>query len=224
MNAKIFVAGGSAAAILLSATAGFAQAPAAAAPAAPPVTHGAPIPGVCVVSPQAVLVNSTVGKAVQTRLDQLAQQAQAELNAERTAIENDAKALDAQRATLDQNTFEQRSAAVQVRANAYSRKEQQRGQELEATRDKQVNRVFQEMSPVIQQAYQAKQCAVLLQAQAIVVANPAMDITPQVVTGLNAKMTTLQFDRERLDGPGGAAPAAAAPRPAAPAPAAAPRK
>ena len=227
MTFKTFVAASLAGATALSgATAAFAQAPAAparppaapAVPAGPAITHGAPPPGVCVVNPPAVLVTSDVGKAVQARLDQLQQQAAAELNAERTAIENDAKALDAQRQTLDQNTFEQRGAAIQVRANAYQRKEQQRGQELEATRDKQVNRVYQEMTSVISSAYQAKQCSVLLQSQAAVVYNPAMDITPGVVTGLNGKIRTLTFDRERLE------TAPQAPRPAAPPPAAAPRR
>ena len=42
--------------------------------------------------------------------------------------------------------------------------------------------------------------------------SPSMDITPQVVTALNAKITQFQFDRERLDtaqagAAGGAAPA-----------------
>jgi outer membrane protein len=37
-----------------------------------------------------------------------------------------------------------------------------------------------------------------------------MDITPQVITGLNAKITQFSFDRERLD----QAPPAAAAQPA----------
>jgi outer membrane protein len=72
------------------------------------------------------------------------------------------------------------------------------------------------MEPLIRQAYQQKNCSVLLQRSAIVIANPAMDITPQVVAALNAKITTFAFDRERLDQALAApAPTAAAPRPAA---------
>ena len=209
MTFKTLVAAGTAATIALSATAAFAQAPAAAAPAAPAIAQGAPIPGLCMFSPEQVLGTSTVGKFVQTRLQQLAGQVNAELTAEQTAIENDAKALDAQRASLAQDVFEQRGAAIQVRASAFQRKGQLRQREIEATRDKAFSRVYSDMEPFISQAYQQKTCAILVNRQAVILGNQAMDITPAVVTALNAKETQFAFDRERLDGPAPAAPAAA---------------
>jgi outer membrane protein len=214
MMLKTFAVASSAMALALTGVA-YAQAPAAAA--APQITHGAAPPGVCVVSVEGAIAASTVGKYVQTRLQQLTAQVNAELQAEKTAIDNEAKALDGQRATLDQNTFEQRASAVQVKANAFSRKAQQREQEMRATQDKAFNRVGEEMEPLIRQAYQAKGCAILFNRQAVIVANPATDITPQVVTALNGKITQFAFDRERLD-------QAASPRPAAAPAAAAPRR
>ncbi|WP_293906936.1 OmpH family outer membrane protein [Phenylobacterium sp.] len=218
MTLKTLAAAGCASVFALSgATAALAQAPAAPRPAAPAagptpqVTHGPPIAGLCMVSPDQVLASSTVGKYVQTRLQQLAAQVNAELTAEQTAIETDAKALDAQRATLAQDAFEQRGAAVQVRASAFQRKAQQRQREMEATRDKAISRVYDEMEPFISQVYQQKVCSVLLNRQAIVVANPAGDITGAVTTALNAKITQFAFDRERLD-QAPAPAAAAAPR------------
>ena len=47
--------------------------------------------------------------------------------------------------------------------------------------------------------------------RALARANPAMDITPAVVTGLNAKITQFAFDRERLDQAAAAPPSGAAP-------------
>src|SRR5438128_2036576 len=71
-----------------------------------------------------------------------------------------------------------------------------------------VARVGDEMEPLIRTAYQNARCSVLLQRNSIVIANPAMDITPSVITALNAKITQFAFDRERLDqGVPGAAPA-----------------
>lgn len=208
---KTLAVAGSTMALALSGVA-HAQAPAA---AAPQVTHAAPPAGVCLVSLEGAIGGSTVGKFVQTRLQQLAAQVNAELQSERTAIDNEAKALDGQRATLDQNTFEQRAAAVQVKASAFQRKGQLREQELGATRDKAFNRVGEEMEPLIRQAYQAKGCAILFNRQAVLLASPATDITPQVITGLNGKITQFTFDRERLD-QGAARPAAAAPAATAP--------
>jgi len=213
MTFKTFALAACAGAFALSgATAAFAQAPAApaaAAPAAPQITHGPPIAGMCVVSPEGVIGSSTVGKYVQTRLQQLVAQVNAELNAEKTSLDNDAKALDAQKATLAQDVLEQRAAALQVRANALQRKAQLRDREMQATQEKAVNRVEDEMEPFIRQAYQAKGCSILLNRQVVVLANPATDITPQVVTGLNGKLTQFAFDRERLDQ--AAAPAAPPP-------------
>lgn len=196
-------------ALALSSSA-LAQAPAAAAAA--PIAQGPAIPGVCVISPEAVIGSSTVGKYVNTRLQQIVQQVQAELGGENTAIENEAKALDGQRASLDANTLEQRSAALQVRNNALQRKAQLREREVQATEQKALSRISDEMEPVIKQAYQAQKCSLLLQRSSVVIANPVMDITPQVVSGLNAKIQQFAFDRERLDQAPGAAvrPAASA--------------
>lgn len=216
MTFKTLAAAGTAVALALTGAPALAQAPAPATTAAPAVTHGAAVPGVCVISVEAAIGNSTVGKHVQTRLQQLLQQTNAELNAEKTSIDNDAKALEGQRATLDQNTLEQRAAALQVRANALQRKAQQREREIQVTEQKAFGRVGEEMEPLIRQAYQQKTCSVLFNRNGIVLVNPASDLTPQVVTALNAKITQFAFDRERLDQ---AAPPAAA-RPAAAAPAA----
>ena len=213
MTFKPFVTGACAAAVALSAASGaFAQAAAQAAPAAPAMTHGPAIAGVCVVSIENAIGGSTVGKYVDTRIQQIVAQVNAELTGEKTAIDNDAKTLDGRRATLDQNALEQQAAALQVRANALQRKAQLRDREVQATEQKAVGRIGQEMEPLIRQVYQQKQCSLLLQRTAVVIANPAMDLTPSVITALNAKITQFTFDRERLDAAPATAAAPAGPR------------
>ena len=210
MTFKIIAAAGCAAAALAAAPAAFAQQ--AAAPAASQVTHGPAVGGVCVLSVEGVVAGSTVGKFIDTRMQQIVGQVNAELNGERTAIENEGKTLEGQRATLDRTALEQRASALQVRANALQRKAQLREREIQATEQKAIGRVCTEMEPIIRQVYQQRACSLLVNRQAVVIANPAMDITPAVVTGLNAKITQFTFDRERLDQP---TPAAAGARPAA---------
>jgi outer membrane protein len=208
MTSKTFaVTALAAAGVLGFGASAFAQAARpAAAPAAPAVTHGAPINGVCILSMEGAIGGSTVGKYVGTRVQQLAQQVNAELTSEKTAIDNEAKTLDGQRGTLDQNTFEQRGAALQVRANALQRKAQLREREMQVTQQKALGRVEQEMEPLIRQAYQQKGCSLLLAREAVLLGNPAMDITPAVITALNGKITTFAFDREHLDQAASAAP------------------
>jgi outer membrane protein len=194
--------------------AAFAQA----APAQPPINYGPPITGLCALSIDGVVGNSTVGKYVDTRLGQIGAQVNAELNGEKTAIDNEAKALDGQRASLDQSTFEQRAAALQVRANALERKAQLRDREMQATQQQAVGRVLNEMKPMIAQAAQAKNCAIVVDRSSVILVNPAMDLTPAVVTALNGKFTQFAFDRTRLDQQqAGAAPPIAEVPPQAPA-------
>ncbi len=225
MTFKHLITGACAAAVALTATtSAFAQ---AAAPTAPAVTHGPALTGVCIVSIENAIGASTVGKYVDSRIQQIVAQVNAELNGEKTAIDNDAKALDARRATLDQSTLEQQAAGLQVRANGLQRKAQLRDREVQATEQKAVGRIGQEMEPLIRQVYQQRACSLLLQRTAVVIANPAMDITPLVVTALNGKITQFAFDRERLDAQTGAPqvtrPASAAP-PITTTPSAAPKK
>jgi len=186
-----------AAAALMFASGGLAQAQTAAA-AAPNVTHGAPIPGVCVFSTQQAVGTSTVGKYVGTRMQQIAAQVDAELAPERTAIETEAKTLDAQKATMDQKTLQTRATALQTRANAWQQKVAQRQRELEATQQKAFIRVGQEMNPIVIQAYQTNRCSILLERDNVILANPAMDLTPTVIAGVNAKIQQFAFDREVL--------------------------
>lgn len=175
-----------------------AHAQAAAAPP-PAVTHGPVVPGVCIVALEGAMGTSTVGKYVQTRLQQIGTQVQSELSAEQTAIANEAKALDGQRGTLDQAAVDQKTAALQLRANALQRKAQLREREMQATQQKAIGRIGQEMEPIVRASYQQAKCSLLLQRDAVVLAHPAMDITQSVVAGLNVKITQFAFDRERLD-------------------------
>jgi outer membrane protein len=196
---KFLSAAASSVVALAIATAASAQTAPAAAPAAPPVTHGPALTGVCIFSSQRAVGQSLVGKAVAARLQTITTQVNAELSGERTALENEGKALDAKKATTAQDALEQQAAALQVKANAWQRKGQLRQREVEATEQKALARVYQELDTPIRQVYQAQKCSILFDRESVMLANPAMDITDAVVTALDARIKTLTFDRERLD-------------------------
>ncbi|ALL15265.1 OmpH family outer membrane protein [Caulobacter henricii] len=202
----LFAAASGVVAIAMSSTA-LAQTAPAAAPAAPAITHGAPIAGVCIFSSQRAVGSSAVGKAVDARLKTIIAQVNAELTGERTTLDNEAKALDAKKATLDQGALEQQAAGLQVKANAWQRKGQLRQKEVEATEQKALSRVYQELDPAIKQVYQQRTCGILVDRESVLLANPAMDITDAVVVALDARIKTLTFDRERLDQPAAGAQA-----------------
>jgi outer membrane protein len=187
------------AALLGAASVANAQAPAAAPTPEPAIAQGPVIPGVCILSVDRAIAQSTVGQYVRTRLQQLAQVVSAELQPEDAALNTDAKAFQAKRATLDATSAQTQGQALQARATAFQQKYELRQREMQATQEKAINRVAQELDPIAQQIYQQRRCSMLINRQGVLLANPDMDITTSAITALNAKIQQFPFDREHLD-------------------------
>jgi len=193
--------------IAIASLALLAGGPALSQPGATAQPLGGPIvAGVCLLSQQAVVANAKIGVAASTRLKQLADQAQGEINAERAPIEADAKALEGQRASLKPADFQQRQQALATRAQALQQKANLRGREIEATRAKALGQIATEAQPVIAQVYKTRGCGLLVDRNSVLGGNMANDLTAAAVQGLDAKITTITFDRETL--PAGGAGAA----------------
>ena len=176
-----------------------AQAARAAAPAAPPVAQGPAIPGVCILSVNQAISTSTVGRYVSERMNQIVSQVKAELQPEDTQIATDGRALEAKRSTLDAATFQSQAQALEGRVNALRQKADLRQREVQATEQKSLNRIAQELDPIARDLYQQHRCSVLLNKDAVMIANPEMDLTTAAVAGLNARIQQFAFDREHLD-------------------------
>jgi outer membrane protein len=168
----------------------------ASATAAPPITHGPPIPGICIFSRDAAVATSTVGKAFETRYQQLRAQAAAEISGDENALKTDVQAFQAKRASMTQEQQQAAAAPLQQREQALQQKASQRQAELEYTARHQLSRIDQAMEPLVRDIYQQRHCSLLLNASAVMGANPAMDITETVVSQLNTRMTAITFDRE----------------------------
>lgn len=167
----------------------------------PAVAQGPAIPGVCILSVNQAIATSTVGKYVSERMNQIVAQVKAELTPEDTAIATEGRALQAQRSTLAASTFQSRAQALQARVNALREKADLRQREVQATEQKSLNRIAQELDPIARQLYQEHHCSVLLNKDAVMIANPEMDLTTQAVAGLNGRIQQFAFDREHLDTP-----------------------
>jgi outer membrane protein len=209
MNVRSLLLSGLLAACAIAPATSAAAAPAA-APAAPPIRQGPAIAGYCVFSINEVLGASKVGQAVVARLKVLGSQVNAELQPEADGIRTDERALESSQASLDAATLQAKRANLQLRVSNFEKREQQRQQEMQATQQKQFAVILKELDPIMRDLYQQRSCSVLVDGDAggVRLVNPAMDLSGQAVTGLDAKIQTLTFDREHLDQQG-AAPAAA---------------
>ncbi|MGF7153532.1 OmpH family outer membrane protein [Novosphingobium gossypii] len=200
MKTPILVAG---LAFAVISTASVAQAPAA--PAGQPL-GGPVVQGVCLLSREAVFANAAIGKVATTRLQELARVAQAEIDAERKPLEAEAKALQGQ---PDNAATKARREALGTKWQALQLKAEHNSREIEATRGKALERIANETQPVIAQVYGQKKCGLVLDRSTVLGGNFANDLTADVVRGVDAKITTITFERERLpvQAQPGAAPA-----------------
>lgn len=183
-----------AAIVPVSVTAAVPTNPAAGAQTAAQPLGGPAIAGVCLLSQQAVLANAKVGHAATARLQQLASQVQSEVATQRTPIENDAKALQAQRASLKPADFQQRQQALATRLQTLQQTAQQRSRQIELTRERALGQISTAAQPVIASVYAEHHCGLLVDRSSVLGGNMANDLTGAVVQGLDAKMTSISFD------------------------------
>jgi len=168
------------------------------APAAQPARQplgGPVVPGVCLLSREAIFANAAVGKAASARLAELTRAAQSEIDAQRTPLEAEARALESQ---PDNAENRQRREALAANWQELQRQAAHSSREIDATRAKALERIANEAQPVIAQVYGQKQCGLLFNRGAALGGNFANDLTADVVRGLDARIQTITFERERL--------------------------
>lgn len=156
---------------------------------------GPMVDGVCLLSREAIFANAAVGRAASARLQELTQAAQAEIDAQRTPLETETRALEGQ---PDNAENRQRQEALAQRWQALQQAAAHSSREIDATRTSVMNRIATEAQPVIAEVYRQKDCGLLFDRNSALGGNFANDLTSDVVTALDARIQTITFERERL--------------------------
>jgi len=160
-----------------------------------PANPGPVIPGVCVYFNQQALAQSTVGQAVQTRMEQLAQEVQGEISPYAQQLQTEYQALQTGASTIPADQLAQRRQALQQRAQEAQQLEQTRDAELRYTLGEQRKKISEAIEPILVAVYQEKGCGILVDRESVFIMNPAMDVTPLVIQRLNTALPTLSFNR-----------------------------
>jgi Skp family chaperone for outer membrane proteins len=193
-------------------------APAMSAPAVVPPTFGAAIPGQCVLDEQAALASSKMGQAASGRLTQLAAMVKAELSPDNDRLNATVAALSAQQKAATtpalQKALDAKVQAFYADRDAFQKKADLRQQEMQATQQQVLQRIFQEMIPQINAVVTQRGCSTVTSADSLVhyemgtpqspsnflYVNPSMDITQAVVAKMDATGEILPaFERAHLD-------------------------
>jgi outer membrane protein len=177
--------------VLAASSAGaWAQTPPAATAANVP-TYGPPVPGICVFSRDGALTTSQAGVSVTNQLQTMEQGVATPLNAERDSIAAADKALTAEKAKLTPAKYQERAAALQQRVQTYSATVQNRNAQFAQTRDNAMNQIAQSVTPILVASITEHKCSLVVERSGIYGANPAMDLTPDVIQKLNAVLPTV---------------------------------
>lgn len=160
-----------------------------------PANPGPVLPGICSFSGERVLATSTAGQALQSRMVQLYQEVQGELQPYATSIQTETQQLQQSASTLSEADLNTRVQALQTRDREFQQLQQTRSNELRYTQGMQANAIDEAARPIVIAVYQERGCGVLLGADAVAYINPAMDITETVVQRLNTQLPTLSFNR-----------------------------
>lgn len=161
------------------------------AAAAQDQNFGPVVPGVCVYHHDRLMAQSTAGQSLVAGLQRLQQEVQTELSPYEQFIQTEGQALQQGQATIPQDQLQQRAQALETRYREFEGLRQTRTGELRYTLAYQQQQIGQAVDPILGALYAERGCGILLSADAVMRANPQMDLTEAAIQRLNAALPTL---------------------------------
>lgn len=158
-----------------------AAAGSASAQTARPQNQGPVVPGVCVFNVERALAQSAAGQAVNARLAELRAEVEGEVGPYFAAVQSGLTALQQNGASLTQEQRQQQAQQLQARYDEAQQLAQTRENELRYTLSVQLDTIGRVVDPIVVAVYQERGCGLLLNANAVLEFNSAMDITETVV-------------------------------------------
>lgn len=163
--------------------------------------------GVMVLNYQRVIESSDIGRDMSTKLNQIGQQIQGELQPDAQSIEAEQQSI--QQATQGMNeeqvrrnsALTQRVEAFAQRVNAFRQRQVGLSRDLEYTRQVTLNDFNQQITPIVREVMEARNAGVVLDASTVQLAQPNVDATDDVVQRLNQRLRTMNVSRQQAPAP-----------------------
>jgi Skp family chaperone for outer membrane proteins len=159
---------------------------------------GRAVPGVCMLSREAVIANSKVGKAANARMQQLTEQARSQLAGARKSLDADIQSFRAKAKSMTPAARQKQQEALQQRMQAFQERATKLSRRIQFTRAKAMQRIGSDLEPVLAGVYKSKHCGLLLNRDVVLGGNMENDLTPDVVKALDRKVTTISFNLAEL--------------------------
>jgi len=208
-------------AIVVLALVGATQAVAQQRPAAPAAQQqqpsqasppGTPLPPavIAVVNTQRVLAQAKAAVAIRTQIEQMRNQAQAQITRNEEGLRAEEQELARQRSVLSPQAFQDRERAFRTRVGQMQEQVQTLQRDMENAYNNALGEVRQAMGPIFIEATRARGVNLILDNNQIIFGERSLEITDEIIQRLDAALPTVRVQTPPGLG-GGAAPAAPAP-------------
>ncbi|OOG50949.1 OmpH family outer membrane protein [Rhodanobacter sp. C01] len=160
--------------------------------------QGNPVPGVCLLSREAVFAQAKVGQAASQQLSQLADQARSQLASERKPLDADVQSFQQKEPSMSEAQRKEQGAALQQRMQTLQTQADNLNERIQLTRAKAMQSIGQAAEPIVAGSYGSHHCGLLLNRDSVLAGNMSNDLTSDVVQGLDRKITTIALSLEPL--------------------------
>ncbi len=151
-----------------------------------------------------ILRDSKAGKHIQSQLKSIETQIQGELKPARTALESEARALEAKSKDktpeqLNADTdFVSKYVAYQNSARSYAQKQKIVANEFAMTERKALIEFNKALEPALKDVVADKKADIVLARSQVVYSGPTVDVSALVISKLDSKTPTIAVSRQRM--------------------------
>ena len=153
-----------------------------------------PTPVVAVVDVQAVMSTSEAAKNIKAQVDKLRASYQEIVQSKNEQLRKLEQDLQQQRAVLSPEALQQRQREFEQKVAEAQKEVQDRRTKIEAAFDKAMRQVESTVTQIVDQIAKENGITLVLPTQAVIHAEPDMNITPEVLRRLNARLTKVTIE------------------------------
>ena len=161
-------------------------------------------PNIAVMNEERVLRESAAGQHIQSRMQEIAQEIDAELTAMGQPIQQETERLNAETASMTPQAVQQRPDLMQ-RIEALNQQAQQfelarraRQQEIVQTERQAMRPIYDALGPILEAVVEERGIDILVDRANLVFASPDFDISQEVINRLNQQVPTVTVTRVRV--------------------------
>lgn len=144
---------------------------------------------------------SLPGKALAAQRDKYQQNFQAEFNSARQSLQRSDQDLAKQKGTMPQEAYDQKVKALELQVVAFQNRTQMAVRALEKSTDSAMAELMNAILTITGEIAAEMGANLVLPKQQVVLHEPRMDVTVQVIERLNRKLPTVNFPTPQVDEP-----------------------